>query len=117
VQGALFATTTAGSEIATDIETGFLNRLSLTPLQRTTLIVGQLPARSAWGMLGALLYLAVGLIAGVGIASGVGGVLVLLLLTSSSAWPSRRSARSWGAHRDRARRCRARSRCCSSCSS
>jgi ABC-2 type transport system permease protein len=35
VQGALFATTTAGSEIATDIETGFLNRLSLTPLQRT----------------------------------------------------------------------------------
>jgi len=42
VQGALFATTTAGSEIATDVETGFLNRLSLTPLQRTALVLGQL---------------------------------------------------------------------------
>jgi ABC-2 type transport system permease protein len=81
VQGALFATTTAGSEIATDIETGFLNRLSLTPLQRTTLILGQLAGAVSVGMLGAVLYLVVGLIAGVDVQAGVGGVAVLLALT------------------------------------
>ena len=81
VQGALFATTTAGSEIATDIETGFLNRLSLTPLQRTALVLGQLAGAVSVGMLGAILYLAVGLIAGVDIRAGVGGVAVLLALT------------------------------------
>jgi ABC-2 type transport system permease protein len=81
VQGALFGTTTAGTEIATDIETGFLNRLSLTPLRRTALVLGQLSGAVAVGMLGALLYLAVGLAVGVEFASGVGGVAVLMLLT------------------------------------
>ncbi len=81
VQGALFATTTSGSEIATDIETGFLNRLSLTPLQRTTLILGQLAGAVSVGMLGAVLYLLVGLIAGVDVQAGAGGVAMLLLLT------------------------------------
>jgi hypothetical protein len=33
MQGGLFAATTAGTELATDIETGFLNRLQLTPLR------------------------------------------------------------------------------------
>jgi hypothetical protein len=81
IQGALFATTTAGSEIATDIETGFLNRLSMTPLQRSALLLGQLAGAVTVGMLGALLYLAVALVLGVDIRSGVGGVAVLLALT------------------------------------
>ena len=81
IQGALFATTTAGSEIATDIETGFLNRLSLTPLQRSALILGQLAGAVTVGMLGALLYLVVALVLGVDIGAGVGGVAVLLVLT------------------------------------
>ena len=34
MQGALFATMNAGTDLAGDIETGFLNRLALTPLQR-----------------------------------------------------------------------------------
>ena len=42
MQGALFAATTAGAELATDIETGFLNRLSLTPLRGVAVLVGQL---------------------------------------------------------------------------
>jgi len=81
IQGALFATTTAGTELATDIETGFLSRLSLTPLQRSAILLGQLAGAVAVGMLGSLIYLSVGLIAGVHIEAGVPGVLVLLLLT------------------------------------
>src|SRR4029450_7779220 len=42
IQGPLFATMNAGTDLARDIQTGFLNRLSLTPLRRVTLLSGQL---------------------------------------------------------------------------
>ena len=42
MQGALFAAINAGSALARDIETGFLKRLALTPMQRAALLVGQL---------------------------------------------------------------------------
>jgi ABC-2 type transport system permease protein len=82
MQGALFATTSAGLELAHDIETGFLNRLSLTPLQGVAVLVGQLAGAVVVGLIGAVLYLIVGLAFGVTIEAGIGGVLVLLLLTT-----------------------------------
>src|SRR5258707_1368552 len=42
VQGAIFGAVTAGTELATDIDTGFLNRLQLTPLRRTAILIGQM---------------------------------------------------------------------------
>jgi ABC-2 type transport system permease protein len=80
MQGALFASTTAGTEIANDIETGFLNRLQLTPLRGAAILTGQMAGAVLLALLGALIYLAVGLIAGVSIAAGVGGAVVLLVL-------------------------------------
>jgi ABC-2 type transport system permease protein len=80
IQGALFSTTTSGTEIAEDISSGFLSRLSLTPLRRTALVAGQLAGAVTVGMIGALCYLAAGLLAGVEFRAGVGGVLVLLVL-------------------------------------
>lgn len=80
MQAGLFATTAAGLELAHDIETGFLNRLSLTPLQGVAVLVGQLAGAVVVGVLGALVYLTVGLAFGVTIEAGPGGVLVLLLL-------------------------------------
>jgi ABC-2 type transport system permease protein len=80
MQGALFASTTAGTELANDIETGFLNRLQLTPLRATALLAGQMAGALLLALFGAVCYLVVGLIAGVTIASGVGGTLVLLVL-------------------------------------
>jgi ABC-2 type transport system permease protein len=78
MQGALFAATAAGSSLATDIETGFLNRLSLTPMRRSALLVGQLAGASTLAFLGALTYLTVGLIAGAGLKSGFLGGVVLI---------------------------------------
>jgi ABC-2 type transport system permease protein len=78
IQGALFATMNAGTDLARDVQTGFLNRLSLTPMQRLTLLAGQLGGVVTMGLAQAVLYLTVGVIAGVEIASGVGGALVLL---------------------------------------
>ena len=80
IQGALFATTTAGSELALDIESGFLNRLSLTPLRPAAILLGQLAGAVTVGMLSTTLFVTVGLIFGVQFDAGPGGVVVLLVL-------------------------------------
>ena len=78
IQGALFSTMNAGTDLARDIQTGFLNRLSLTSMRGSALIAGQLGGIVALGLVQALFYLLVGLVTGVEFASGLGGVLVLL---------------------------------------
>jgi ABC-2 type transport system permease protein len=80
IQGALFATVNAGVDLARDIQTGFLNRLSLTPMQSAALLVGHLGGVIAMGFLQAVWYLAVGLAVGVRLESGVLGALVLFVL-------------------------------------
>lgn len=78
IQGALFATMNAGTDLARDIQTGFLNRLSLTPMRGVALLAGQLGGIVTMGVVQALVYLSVGLAVGVEFASGAAGVFVLL---------------------------------------
>ncbi|MBD0291434.1 MAG: ABC transporter permease [Thermoleophilia bacterium] len=80
VQGALFATTNGGTDLARDVDTGFLNRLALTPVSAPALLVGQLAGVVALGLVQALFFLAVGLVAGVSIQAGFIGVLTILAL-------------------------------------
>jgi ABC-2 type transport system permease protein len=77
IQGALFATMNAGTDLARDIQTGFLNRLALTPMRGVALLAGQLGGVVTMSVVQAAVYLSVGLIAGVRLASGPLGVLVL----------------------------------------
>jgi ABC-2 type transport system permease protein len=77
IQGALFATMNAGTDLARDIQTGFLNRLSLTPMRGVALLAGQLGGVVTLGIVQAVVYLSVGLIVGVRLESGFLGVLVL----------------------------------------
>ena len=81
VQGALFAANSAGTNFAQDIETGFLSRLSLTPLSRAGLLAGQLAGVIALGLMQAVVFLAVGQAAGAGFEAGPAGVLVLFALS------------------------------------
>jgi ABC-2 type transport system permease protein len=81
VQGALFAANSAGTNLAADIETGFLNRLSLTPLRRVALLVGQLSGVLVLGLIQAVVFLAVGLLAGADLEAGPAGVLVIVALS------------------------------------
>ena len=81
VQGALFSANSAGTNIAGDIETGFLNRLSLTPLRRVSLMLGQLTGIVALGLIQALTFLLVGIVFGDGIAAGPAGAVVIVLLS------------------------------------
>jgi ABC-2 type transport system permease protein len=82
IQGALFATMNAGTDLARDIQSGFLNRLALTPMRGAALIAGQLAGIATMGLVQAVVYLTVGLIVGVRLASGVGGAVVLLVLAT-----------------------------------
>jgi ABC-2 type transport system permease protein len=82
IQGALFATMNAGTDLARDIQTGFLNRLALTPLRGSALIGGHLAGVVVFGFFQAVVYLCVGLAIGVDIRSGPGGALVLLVLAT-----------------------------------
>jgi ABC-2 type transport system permease protein len=81
IQGAMFVSITAGVDLARDIESGFLNRLALTPLRGEALLVGQLGGALVLGVVQAVVYLLFGLATGVTFVSGVGGVLVLLALS------------------------------------
>jgi ABC-2 type transport system permease protein len=80
LQGALFATINAGTDLARDIQTGFLSRLSLTPLRGVGLIAGQLAGVAVVALLQAVFYVVVAYAVDVHPASGAGGVLVLLVL-------------------------------------
>ena len=78
IQGALFSTMNAGTDLARDIQTGFLNRLALTSMRGSALIAGQLGGIVVLGLVQAVFYVAVGLAVGVEFASGPLGILVLL---------------------------------------
>ena len=77
IQGALFSTMNAGTDLARDIQTGFLNRLSLTSMRGSALIAGQLAGVVILGLIQAAFYIAVGLIIGVDFAAGPLGILTL----------------------------------------
>ena len=81
IQGSIFALLNMGTDVATDVEGGLMNRLALTTLPGPALLGGMLGGAMAIGLLQAVVYLAVGLAAGADFAAGVAGVPVLLLLS------------------------------------
>lgn len=81
VQGALFSANSAGTNVASDIESGFLNRLALTPLRRVSLMMGQLAGILALGLIQATTFVVIGVAFGSGIAAGVSGALVIIALS------------------------------------
>jgi ABC-2 type transport system permease protein len=81
VQGAMFVSISTGTNLARDIESGFLNRLALTPLRSQAMLLGQLGGALVIACVQSVVYLLIGFATGVGFASGVGGVFVLLALS------------------------------------
>lgn len=85
IQGGMFSLINTGTNLAADIESGFFNRLSLTPMRRSSLIAGILLGVAALGAIQSAAYILIGAIFGAHIATGVGGVLVLIALGSLAA--------------------------------
>ena len=81
MQGALFIALNAGTDLARDIEDGFLNRLRLTPMRAPALLAGQLGGVIAIAAIQAVAFALVGLAVGVEFQSGVLGGVVLVTLS------------------------------------
>jgi ABC-2 type transport system permease protein len=84
IQGGMFSLINTGTNLAEDIESGFFNRLALTPMRRVSLIAGLLVGVAVLGALQSTVYIVIGVIAGAHIAAGAWGVLVLIALASLS---------------------------------
>jgi ABC-2 type transport system permease protein len=82
LQGAMFALINTGTNLAEDIESGFFNRLALTPLRRVSLIGGLLVGVAVVGAVQSAVYILIGLIAGAHLQAGFGGALVVIGLGS-----------------------------------
>jgi len=85
MQGALFASGIAGTDLARDIDTGFLNRLALTPVRGGSLLVGQIGGAVGLGAVQAVLYLGAALAAGVHIDAGPAGAALILVFAIGTA--------------------------------
>jgi ABC-2 type transport system permease protein len=81
IQGAIFALLNSGTDLAMDIETGFLRRLALTPLSGAAVMAGMLGGVLAVGVFQSVVYLGVGFAAGASFEAGLAGVPVLLALS------------------------------------
>jgi ABC-2 type transport system permease protein len=80
IMGATGAMNTAGSAVASDIETGFLNRLALTRISGAALVSAQLAGVALIGAVQALLILLVALAGGANVKTGVAGAVALIPL-------------------------------------
>jgi ABC-2 type transport system permease protein len=80
IQAGIFAVNNGGADLARDIESGFFDRLSLTPMSGPALVAGQLAGVVALGLLEALVFIGAGLAAGATLEAGFGGALVLIAL-------------------------------------
>ena len=85
IQGSLFAMINAGSALARDVETGFLRRLAMTPMQRAALLLGHLSGVMLVALVSAIIYLIVGFAAGMDFPAGVAAIPVLLALAMAIA--------------------------------
>jgi ABC-2 type transport system permease protein len=80
VQGVLIGGTSAGAAFATDIETGFFDRLVASPTSRVAILTGRLGASMALGLFQAVLFLGIAWVFGARMQAGIGGFLVVVLI-------------------------------------
>lgn len=85
VQGALFGAVAAGSDMATDIEGGFFERLIASPVARSAILVGRVTGAAGLGFVQALLYFAVTMAFGLDVAGGTAAVLLVAITAATLA--------------------------------
>jgi ABC-2 type transport system permease protein len=85
MQSLMLAGNSGGIALAVDIEMGFTDRLFAAPIPRFAIVLGRLAGTAALGLFGALWFLAIGLIFGAEIESGVPGALLAIVLVTAAA--------------------------------
>lgn len=78
VQGVLFGAIASGADLASDIETGFFDRLVASPVPRLSILLGRMGGAVTLGLAQVLGFVSVLLVFGAEIKAGVGGLMVLV---------------------------------------
>jgi ABC-2 type transport system permease protein len=78
----LYAVMVAGSQLGEDVRTGFIRRMTLTPMKGTTILLAQLGGVIVFATVQAVLFLLIGLAAGARVEAGVGGALLIVVLSA-----------------------------------
>ncbi|MEC8729654.1 MAG: ABC transporter permease, partial [Actinomycetota bacterium] len=79
VQGVLFGSVTSATALATDIETGFFDRLLVAPSSRTAILVGRLAGAMVYGLAQTLFFTIVLFPFGLSIRSGPLGLIAMMI--------------------------------------
>ena len=82
IQGALFSSIGAGAAMATDIESGFFERLVASPVARTSIIAGRVMGSLVFGLIQAWLYIGVASVFGM---RPEGGLIALICVSMVAA--------------------------------
>lgn len=80
VQGVLFGSTIGGTDLAIDIQDGFMDRLLSSPVSRSSILVGRLAGAAALGALQAVLFITVFTIFGAEVKGGFPAIVALVLM-------------------------------------
>ena len=79
VQGVLFGSVTSATALATDIETGFFDRLLVAPSSRTSILIGRLAGAMVYGLAQTLFFTIVLFPFGLSIQSGLLGLIAMMI--------------------------------------
>ncbi len=72
----------AGIGVVNDFESGFMDKMRVAPIMKSSILFGRLFSAAITTILQVIIILVIGLALGVSIASGVAGVLMILLLAA-----------------------------------
>ena len=78
LQGVMFGAIAGGTELATDIQTGFFERLLSSPVSRPAILIGRLAGATVFGVFQGILFIGVLWPFGARVEGGVAGALVLV---------------------------------------
>lgn len=79
VQGVLFGSVISATALATDIETGFFDRLLVAPSSRTSILIGRLAGAMVYGLAQTLFFTIVLFPFGLSIRSGLLGLIAMMI--------------------------------------
>ncbi len=85
LQGTLFGSITASTDLALDIENGFMDRLLASPVSRVSILVSRLAGAATFGAGITVLYIAVFTVFGAKVNGGPAGMLVMVMLSTIMA--------------------------------
>lgn len=82
IQGALFGAISAGSDMATDIEHGFFDRLVASPVTRASILVGRLAGAATLGFVQAWVFLGVTSLFGLEVEGGPAAMALISVIAA-----------------------------------